>query len=898
MSCTRIIVYNLPEEARNRLGSISEAALDVYPDFSIRQSKQSEELNSEGKIVLEGAERFSVPGTYVNDAILTKYHTPLTLDNRQIYMDCRVYVGNTEAHLTRLYVIAKNAVPGGYEWELELRRPADHWAELGQALTIDQIDYGKFTLTAENLIANWDAPTYAGDYTPTGDTPTYWALLDFGGWVDQTEKDQFTFRPMKAVLPEDFRPLINLVYLLKRGACQIGWTLDGVILDTAFWRSVSVYILNSEYWKAADAPQISGVSPVDQFVIPEFHFAIVSPALDITDPDMEIAASGPMFFAGCQNKINGAAWYCFRLFGKMRNNQATDLNVLFDVGEVDPPNVLLSGEVLSTEDFVVTLPASSTTDVVVDIKVLLQPGQKAALFARTSDATADPDLLAGFRFVIQPCNESFVHGQEIEIARAVRSDMTWMDWMKIFLSLTNGKTETDWNTKTITVHPNKRTDIGGEIVPGFLREENTSVDISALVLADSVKARPIRPNLKRYTRLQFADSSDAYIESLGLTEPPYSRKIINGEDLPDEIEEIAVQYLEPTMEGGTVGLRTPKSLESLDKFAPSPYIPRLWDNRNDDGSTNRSFDIEPRIFYNYGLIRQINPEPGTLINVDVYAGFYFDGQDGADIRYYFGYASQLRTWEIDPAPAVDGNLVFGNAENDLFVSYYLSAIQNRRGGMMLDALLKMRPDDYSRFDFRDLFSFRYEGRPLRVPMREIRDFAGCEGTPTPVVFLAEPAETGCCDLPCSCRFTTCEFYMDLGPFLRQSTLDSLAITSFTVDDVQYITSPVSLGPIEIVNIAGRPYITNLWKTLNALGVPYFTFSESSRIHPERGARYFKLKRPACQGFVIEVSFEGDVVYRYTDTVQETAWFGAVFGDFGYGSLYHGEPIDCFTTVEY
>ena len=57
MSCTRIIVYNLPEEARNRLGSISEAALDVYPDFSIRQSKQSEELNSEGKIVLDGSYR-------------------------------------------------------------------------------------------------------------------------------------------------------------------------------------------------------------------------------------------------------------------------------------------------------------------------------------------------------------------------------------------------------------------------------------------------------------------------------------------------------------------------------------------------------------------------------------------------------------------------------------------------------------------------------------------------------------------------------------------------------------------------------------------------------------------------------------------------------------------------
>lgn len=898
MICTRIIVYNLPEEAKNRLGGVSEAQLDTYTDFSIRQSKETEALTRDGKITLEGVERFSIPSSRINDAILTAYHTPLTLDNRQKYFDCRVYVGNTEARLTRLYVVARNAVPGGFDWEVELRRPADHWAELGQSLLINQIDFGTFTLTAENLIANWAAPTYSGDYTPDSDTPTYWPLLNYGGWVDQTEKDQFTFRPLKAVLPEDFRPTIFLTYLLKRGACQIGWTLDGVIFDTDFWRSVSVYVLHNEYWKAAESPKVMGLTSAAQGGSTFSGILFVDEA-DVIDADMAIPIPATSaYFMGAQNKINGRVYYCYRLIAQIKNLSGSPVDLVFKVYELDPNDLvssIITGEVLS-EDFVVSIGGGETENAVIEIKTLLNPGQMGALFCNLGGSNCE--IQPGARFSVTPCNESFVHGQEIEIANAVRNDMTWLDWLKIFLSLCNGRTETNWNTRTITVHTEKRTDLWGDIVPGFLREENPSVDISAMVLTDSIKARPIRPTLKRYTRFQFADSNDAYIDSLNLTEPAHSRKITNGDDLIDETEEIQVPGVEPTMEGTTVGIRTPKELESQYKFAPSPYLPRLWDNLADDGSTVRSFDIGPRIFFNFGLIRQINPEPGILSNADIYAGFYFDGQDGADIRYYFGYATQLRTWAIDPAPAIDGNLVFGSAEGDLFVSYYLAAIQSRRGGTLLDVLLNMRPNDYSRFDFRDLFFFMYRGRPLRVAMTEIRDFAGCEGTPTPVLFLSEPAETGCCDLPCSCRFTTCEYYQDFGPFMRQSTLDGLTITKFTVDDVEYITTPVSLGIMDITNISSRPYVNNLWKTLDSLGVPYFTFSQSTRIHPEKGARYFKLKRPACQGFVIELSFDGDVVYRYTDSAQETAWFGGVFGDLGYGSLYHDTPIDCTTTVEY
>lgn len=894
-ACTKIIVYDLPEETRNRLGGVAEVTLETAPGFSIRQSKDVEQLNEDGKILLEGAERFSVPSTRVNDAVLTKFYTPLTLDNRQTYMKCRVYVGNSEILLTRLYVIERGAA----SWELELRRPADHWAELGQAMKINEIDFGTFELTAASLEANWAVPTYAGDFTPEGDTPTYWPLVDYGGWIDQVQPDQLTFRPLKAILPEDFRPWINLVYLLKRGACQIGWNLEGVIFETEYWRSLWVYILHSEYWKAADSPQISFVSVSDQYDIPEFHLSIIADGLDLSDPDMLLSVGGGFYFAGCANKINGDAFYCFRLIGRLRNNAAEEINVVFDIGEIDPPNALLSGDVLS-EEYVVTLGASDEKDVVVEFSnVLLKRGQKACMFVRTQDAAVDPTLLAGFRFTVTPCNKSFVHDSVVRVSEAVRDDQTWLDWFKVFLGLCNGRTTTDWITRTITVHPQGRKDVYGEIVPSFLRDENVAADISRLVIPESIRARPIRPELKRYTRYQFADSTDAYIESLNLTEPAHSRKLINGADLPDGIEEVQVQILEPTLEGQAVGLRTPKSIESPDKAAPSPYLPRLWDNRNDDGSTARSFDIAPRIAFGFGLIRQINPEPAVQTTAEIYAGFYFDGQAGGNVRYYFGYASQLRTWDIDPEPVIDGSAVFGSVDRDLFVTYFLDSVQSRKYGTALDVLLVMRPDDYSRFDFRDLFGFNFLGRPLRVKMTAIRDFASCDGSvPTPVTFLADPAETACCDLPCSCRFMTCEFYQDLGPYLRQATLDGLTITSFTVDDVQYIDTPVGLGSLEFIEIASLPHVTNLWKTLNALGVPYFTFEQSTRTHPERGARFFKIKWPACQGFVIELSFGGDVVYRYTDESQQTAWFGGVWSDLGYGSAYYSEPIECVTTVEY
>jgi len=150
---------------------------------------------------------------------------------------------------------------------------------------------------------------------------------------------------------------------------------------------------------------------------------------------------------------------------------------------------------------------------------------------------------------------------------------------------------------------------------------------------------------------------------------------------------------------------------------------------------------------------------------------------------------------------------------------------------LLDLLMMMRMTDYVGYDFRTMFAFRYNGIPLRVPMTGIRDFAPCSETPTPATFFVSPAETECCDLPCGCQFTTCDYYQDFSIFLRQSTLDLLKVSSFMVDGIELLSAVVSFGTLKMITIDGMPYVMNMVDTLNSIAAPYFTFALSTREHP-------------------------------------------------------------------
>ena len=894
---TTILAKNLPPAAQVRIGA-AQTYLDTPAGFSIRLSKDVERLSDLNKIKVEGALRTNLDFTPTNDAVLIEYYTPLTVDRRGRWIDVSVFVEGLPTQFTRMYVIRKDE--GRRQWEVEFALPADHWAELATQKKINTIEVGTYYLSKTNVLSTWAAPKYEGDFTPTveggtGWNPAYWWVLgDFGGWVDQKQPAQNTTAPVKMVAVEDLRPLISLVYLLKRGFCEIGWTLNGLIFETEWALRLWVHLLKDRYFDSVNDLGAGFEIGRNGRIIGrqlDSDFGIVSVSSPILFDTVEFVlgtnslpyAGGTERLAGIQNNYPFHAKFNFQIKFELQNFNGSASAAGFVIGEVTgAQNNVFTGELLS-QTFEFDLGAGTTDWISFDVEVTLEPGQKACLLHQYGVSSGDK-VKKGAWFRIDPANDAYSRFDYIDLRYALHPDFNLLDCLKAFVHLCNGRIETDYTARTITVHPERAAMVYADTVPGFVQDSENTESIDDRVIDGSVQLRYIRPDLLRYTQLSFADSTDAYVDSLNLLEPLHSRKINNGEDLPDDVDERQNPLFEPTAEVQPTELRKPGR-------SPSPYLPCFWDNT--DGGT-RSQSIGPRILYAFGNVKQVNPTP--VSTVDEFAEFYFDGYTETERVSTFGYATQLRTWELDPAPDPDGSVVFGRTANDLFVNFYLGITNDNRGGVEVDLLQMMTMRDYARYNFRGLFTLNYQGRKLRMPMTAIRDFT--PGIPTPVTYFAQPVETTCCDLPCSCRFRTCDYYQDFGVLLAQSTLNDLRVTSFKIDDKEILTAPVEFGSINIIDIAGRPYVTNLVDTLNSIGAPYFAFGYSTRVHAQKGMRFFTIKHPACQGFEIIISDIADPVYRYTHDAQQEQWFAGSWGAIGYGGETFTAPDNCETTIEY
>ena len=899
-NCTQIIARGLSTETIGRLGGATEAVLDLPPGFSHRFSKDVERLSDIGKITAEGVLSFNLPFSAVNDAVFIDYESPLVLDQTRDFIFVSVRIEGHEIPFDRMAVIGR--VDKDKQWECQLFRRADHWIELIQDKALNTINFGEyFYFTKANLVQTWENPQYSGDFTPfvpdgSGFNDTvFFPLVDYGNLVDQSEQPQLTNSPWKPVCMEDFRPHLSFAYLLKRGFCEIGWSLEGIVFDTDWFRRIWVYLLKPEFYigenngyRYGRAGRVTG-----RVLDVRYEIKPSQPTLLLTSIEFQLGSTALHYISSLSGKwrmgiispLPFVSKYKFRAKFNITNENPNPASLVFAVGELSPTNTSNSfetGEILS-DDFQVDVDAGQTKQVILELDALVGYNQKAALIW-TNAGFGNIYIEKGVWFECEPDNKSFTRFDYIDLGAMIDPQLRMVEAFKAAVHLCRGQIETDFDTRTVTVHANRTSNVHGQIVPQFLKIEAPPVDIDGKIICDSIRQLPQKLTLKRYTRLEFADAADAYIQSLKLPDKLYSRTILNGLDLPNETTRLNNPLFEPTADEQMIFAK----IAARDH---RPNVPRYWDNTDNE----ISFNIGPRILFAFGKIKQLFPYP--ISAVDKYCGFYFDGLTSSDYIREFGYASQFRQWDVEPTPTIDGSVVFGQREFDLFVMFYLGITAENRRGMILDALMTMTADEYNRIDFRDIYKFTYLGRQFNVPMISIRDAAPCTGSPTPVQFFVAPVDSTCCDLPCGCQFSTCEFYQDFGPFMAQSTMNQLSITSFKVDDVEFIVDPIELGAIKMIDLAGQPYITNLVDKLNSLGVPYFVFSYSTRVHPEKGLRFFKIKRPACQSFEIIISQLANEVYKYTELAQSSNWFGS-WGPFGYGSEFYSEPIDCVLTTEY
>jgi hypothetical protein len=897
MSRTQITLINLPADVSRLFGGKTAVNLDLPENFSVRLTKNVEELSVLNKISTEAALGFSVPFTPTNDRLFAEYATPITVGKPKPFFEVRVLVGGLPLQFSRLFVRGKSEP--NREWELELARDPNHWVELASQVRTNDLDFGTFQMTRQNIIDSWANNTYDGDPTDlsTG-SPVYWPLVDYGGWCDQTAPPQNAQGRFKSVAVEDFRPWLSLRYILQAGFCSFGWTVRSVLFESVHFRRLWVYALRQDYFVASDSQRGGRVSG-GIFSTKDFNNGNKLALDEVTVLANYAVIDNSAFptivrYCGVKNYPNVSLRYRFRFNGQFFNDRPLPFTAhfgIFEVVDVGGGALGFSGEMISSESETVVFAPGETKRVSFDQTVTLAPGQMAAIHVPVLPTTnLGFKCLGGFRFSVDPANESYMTNDIIDVRLSVSPDNTILDWVKMLVHLCNGKIETDLETRTVTIHPNKTADFWGDVVPGFLLDESPAVPLDEFILPSSIKLKPVRNNLPRFTRFEFKESTDAFIKSLNLAEPAYSRKLLNSPELPNQVESIKNPFIEPTYEGVPDGIGSGAGGRN-----PLPYVMRLWDNT--DG--NRSFAIGVRIGYAYGNVRQINPSP--IAPVNELTSFFFDRRPNpanTGLVTNFGYVTQSPTWKMTPAPSRVVDLVFGIKAKDLFTTFYLGYTQDRRYGQTADLLMRMNLAQYLTYNFRRLYRFSMRGMQVTAQMTGIRDFSSAEYLPTPTTFFVEPAALECCDLPCGCQFVSCEYYQDFGQFMRQSTLDNLRVTSFVVDGIELVTSPVTFGKFRFIDVGGKPYVTNLVDTLNSIGAPYFDFGYSSRSHPEKGLRYFTIKRLVCTKFEIVISDLSVPVYRYTESEQQQAVFQAGWAQMGYGSHFTDVPENCITTTEY
>jgi len=897
---TVITITNLPNELSDLLGGVTSVVLDIDTDFSIRLTKTVEQLSILNKISTEAALGFSVPFSPTNDRVFAEYATPMTLDVKTVFFQCHVIVDGHPLQFSRLFVRGKNE--RNREWELELARNPDHWVELASQVRTNELDFGTFQMIKTNIVNSWANPAYEGDFTDISvDKPVAWPLVDYGGWVDQTEPPQNApFNLVRSVGVEDFRPWLSWLYILKAGFCKIGWSLESVLFDLDVVKRLWVYALRPDYYIASES-QLGGKVTGQIYTRTLFNqgdFLVLEDVTVLADYAVIDNSNFPVInrYCGIKNYPGVALKYTFFFKGEFHNDRALPFTAFFSVMEIEDTGSFgyqFTGEIISTESLQVDFAPHEKKSVTFEQTVTLKPGQMGAIHIPVLP-TSTPGFFveAGFYFRVTPANNSYMTDDIIDVRLSVSDEMTILDWLKAFIQPVYGKLETDWETRTVTIYPTKRANVWGQNAPGFLLREEPVIDIDEKIIPGSINLKPVRPDLKRYTRFSFKPTTDAYIKSLNLSSPAHSRTLLNSVDLPQGTEEIFNPFIEPTLEGQIGGLIG----SGAGGRSPRPFVPRLYDNT--DGQ--RSFDLAPRVIYGYGNVRQINPAP--INDTNLLTSFFFNhppNPANTGLVTDFGYFTQSPTWQMTPTPSVIVDFVFGVKSQDLFTTFYLGYTQDNRAGNTADVLLLMTMAEYQSYNFRQMFRFKIKGLPAVAPMTEIRDFSSADGAniATPVKFFVEPSTLDCCDLPCGCQFVECEYYQDMGPMMRQSTLNTLRIASFVVDGVEYITTPVSFGAIKIIDIGGKPYVTNLVDKLNAIGAPYFSFNYSSREEPGKGLRFFKLKRLACFEFRILITEFGVDAYEYTHNSQQQQVFGGGWDDFGYPPT-HGEPENCLTTTEY
>jgi len=701
-----IRILDVSTQFANVFGVNQVVYLDTDTEFGMRLSKTIEQLTEADEIAQSASASNSLPYTPRNLSILESYQSNV-FNRKKIAIPVEVKADGVTLPIDKLRVLGFQ----DREKKIEVELYGTGWVTDLQETPLNSVDLGVFTYGFEEVVVDaWGDPKRL----------VYPALSHWGGW--NTPGD---------VTRKDLRMVFNLYKLMDALLCSKGWKLRSPYWEGEIGSRVFGYLSDRRWYSYRDkhhefrvdlnltTPQSkTGDGEVvlfeevsdpfnlyNRFVGPglprpfEYLYPPAGPDADlrIIITNLKITLPPPAL----PNDPPGT--FTIAIY----RNRPPQLDFLWEE-QIAGSKVQTVTHLLNYDIILEDLKAGDSFGVVMGY---------GDAFNQGSGNNYPYTIESADSLVFSPDVFYYVNDDEIYLADLLTDTVNGYQLFKEMARVIGAKIVTDYQSRTVWQYPAFDVSQSGVKIEGFFKRNSGVKDISEMVVSGSRIVRNKESERARFLELKFKDSTDAYIDSLGLKREAHSRLIDFGKGSATTTK-IEMELFEPTVEVPTTVQETGDGIDP-DRF--TPYLPAIMDNL----AGKISFDLGFRLLYCYGIVNQLDPDGNSY-------QLSFEG----NVRNTFGYVSQV---PIRPRSDGTGNpktipLAFAEFQEDLYRLYYKRYLQEQYAALDFEFLLFIHYDNYEAFNFRETVGFFYQDAFLIYQMTGIKDFSLVDEISTPVEF--------------------------------------------------------------------------------------------------------------------------------------------------------------------
>lgn len=840
------------------LDAQSKLFIDIDCGEDVGYTKQFTELSEFGKLKIDGATDFTIQKTKKNRAIFDKY---ISLTSRCIEID-PIYVRVSAGSFIFPEDILIFITDDNSTIDVRITYKESHWAYQIQDKKLTDYDLdanGVVNLDYSPTLANWAKPIWQD-----GDPLIWLPLVKYGQLRNReiNNGESSLSRPLPYNQGDiwrfsDLRQWISALGLLRTILGSHGWCLKSKFLESDEGRSIWMYLLKPDYYLSAKNRgrwlNFQVMNSTNLSILPvnfglgtvQFNQKILGNYDEGNNYVMAPTTESPFSFWA--NPLCYSHEFKFKTRLIIQNTQAFNKDFRVKIILAERGNITnIIDEVTFTETIAGNTTKTYTYEWLTNAEVNTVAFVTVVTLLPTSTTLL---LLTGSRFRGDVSGKMYYKGDDLSLNGAVK-DYPVPDALKGILHAINGKVVTDFATKTVFIEP----------YPTHLKDEFT--DFPGQLVCDSLK--PIQKDVQYGTYiLKFKDSTDAKIEEDGKAATKWAKKLV----INPKLKELYVDenpFFEPL--GNTkLDYWTPTQVDG----ARSLSIPFITDNLDDQVT----YDIGPRIAMAIGYVEQNSNEGITTWLFDHFAGAppvsnaLPQPQPCAEEKTFLPYLAQMPEAFIGVnREKSQYNLVYGDKANDLYFRFHRKQILEDFYSKNYEILGDISLKDFMNEDFTHRYSTKYNGQPLKLILKAVKDFKLNKSNLPSILLFSQDKFNNLSD-PCSCVHNWCTFFMDMAPTITTATLNNLRLKAFKVDNVNYVITPIVLGPKVTILYKTYVYVLNLVNAINSLNIKGVeAFPDLIFGVKQIPQKYFRLRTPECSTWemIVESISPAGEIWRWTE----------------------------------